>query len=68
MNSPTRITPEMYLRISLAHRLHGDFAAARQSLDLLRQVEHQLVLSGYGPISQIIDGRARRAAEVGPLT
>ena len=64
---PTRITPDMYLRISLAHRLHGDFAAARQSLELLRQVEYQLVLSGDGPISQIIDGRAR-AAEVGPLT
>ena len=47
----TRITPEMYLRVSLAHPAYGDFAAARQSLELLRQVEPQLVLKGPADLS-----------------
>ena len=46
---PGGVTADMYLRISLAHRLHGDFAPARHCLEMLRSTEQSIVLGGYGP-------------------
>ena len=45
---PGRITADMYLRISLAHRLHGDFAAARYTLEMLRSTEQSSFSAGTG--------------------